>query len=301
MQEQRKYAVIYNPVAGGRNSQRVASFVSGLLNSGRAVDVYRTERAADAERIVERLCTSTQSRVGYSAVVAAGGDGTVNEVVNGLMKAQEVETVVPPLALLPIGTTNVLAKELDIPETIQGATRTLLKDSARHIRLGQVNGRYFTTMAGIGLDARVVQNVNLDLKRAIRKGAYGLELVKQIAKLNGAKYRIHIGGRSFEAASVVIAKGRYYAGRYSCAPGASVEDGFLHVCMFEGEGRLNAIRYVLGLATGRLPLQAGYNIAKAESVVVTGQLDEPVQADGDLVSALPAHISVAKRSLRGLV
>src|SRR3546814_9938646 len=147
------------------------------------------------------------SYVFSSDLVAAGGDGTINGVVIGLAGGGG------PLALLPLGTANVLAAEIGLEESPAEIVRAILRGPAVPSNLGDVNGRHFTLMAGIGLDADVVAAVNPRLKRATGKFAYAVATLQRWLRYRRHRFRIEIDGVLHEAAAAVVANGRSYAGR----------------------------------------------------------------------------------------
>ena len=114
-------------------------------------------------------------------------------------------------------------------------------------------------------------------------------------------YRIDVDGAPHQAASVIVTRGRYYAGSYLCAPDADIAQASLHVCLFQKPGRLAVLRYGLALITNRLSLLADYCVIRAERVTIIGPHDTPVQTDGDLSAAtLSVRIDVAERPLEVL-
>src|SRR6185312_7997435 len=126
------------------------------------------------------------------AIVAAGGDGTINEVANGLLAAIASGRRAPPLGIVPMGTANVLARELDILGSPHKIVRMLLEGRVVPIRLGRADSsagtRHFIMMAGIGFDAHVVATVSLALKRWVGKGAYVISSLRRILGHPGDLY-----------------------------------------------------------------------------------------------------------------
>jgi diacylglycerol kinase family enzyme len=152
-------------------------------------------------------------------------------------------------------------------------------------------------MAGAGFDAHVVANVSLGLKRRIGKLAYVWEAVRQLFRFPYGRYRATIDGKVYDAASVVVAKGRLYAGPYVAAPDARLDAPEFQVCLFQRGGRWNAIRYAVALALGVLPRLPDYRIVTGRHVRIEGPPGDPVQGDGDIIAHLPAEISIAPISL----
>jgi len=216
----RKIVVIHNPSAGWRGRQRYDATIQALREAKREVTVLETQKCGDAEAFARKL-TSTEADV----VVAAGGDGTINEVVNGLYGRDL------PLAILPLGTVNLLAREIGLASDAASVAATILSGRDQLISLGRANGRLFFAMASAGVDARVVDGLDLRLKRFIGRGAYAVETIHQFALYDSPPYRVTINSRTCEAAWVVVAKGRYYGGPFELAPQARLTDPSLHVCL----------------------------------------------------------------------
>ena len=152
-------------------------------------------------------------------------------------------------------------------------------------------------MLGAGFDAHVVAGLNPFLKRRLGKGAFVAETLRQLAVFPFPRYEAIIDGAAHRAASVVVAKARYYGGAYCCAPAAGLSDPYFHVCLFERPGPLAAARYAHALVRGRLAAQPGYRIVTGSRVRIVGPAGDPVQGDGDIVAALPVDIDMAPNGL----
>ncbi|PNQ96116.1 lipid kinase [Azospirillum argentinense] len=285
----RRLLIIHNPVAGARRARRLGAVLELLeQRHGAVVTLRATGGRGDAEAMARAVAPGA-----FDAVVAAGGDGTINEVVNGLGARGGGETTIP-LGIVPLGTANVLAHELDLPLDAEGVARVLAEGRTMPVHLGVANGRAFAMMAGAGLDARVVERVDTRLKRLIGKGAYAVETLARIAAGGGGPYRVAVdGAEPVEVASVIVAKGHFYGGRFVCAPDARLTDPRLHVCLFPRAGRGNALRYLWGVTAGRLPRYPDYRVLPARRVIVEGPAGEPVQGDGDVIGHLPVEIALA--------
>ena len=287
--------VVFNPTAGARRRLRLEETLKLLRESGCQISVQSTAARGDAEAIARTLCDTPPAP---DLLVVAGGDGTINEAVNGLLSNGSAAW---PLALVPLGTANVLAAEIGLATSPAVVARTIAQGSSERAYVGLANGRCFTAMAGVGFDAHVVANVDLKLKRRIGKGAYVLESLRQLFRFRFPRYRVTVDGQVFEAASVIVAKGHYYAGRYVCAPDARLDQPQFHVCLFERGGRWNAVRYAVALALGRLPRLADFRIVRGRLVAIDGPAGDPVQGDGDIIARLPVHIEIAPQALRLIV
>lgn len=284
--------VIYNPTAGPGRQRRLRDGLERLVSSGQAVDVRPTRCAGDAERLAR------EAPGDYGALVVAGGDGTINEAVNGLLRRPNGR---PLLGILPLGTANVLALELGLPLKPAAAAAVIGAGRRAAIRPGCANGRYFTMMAGVGFDAHVVEGVRPQVKRWLGKGAYGLEIGRQLLGYRDRRYRISIGEARFEAATAIVAKGRYYGGPFVLAPQASPFLDSLQVCLFGRGGRGAVLRMLLALGTGRIGRQGDVRFVAADRLSIEGAGPEPVQADGDIIARLPVEVSLAETSLQVLV
>jgi YegS/Rv2252/BmrU family lipid kinase len=267
-----------------------------LRQSGCEVAVCPTAGRGDAEAIARSLDGTAD------LLVVAGGDGTINEAVNGLMDGRvNGHAGNLPLALVPLGTANVLAAEIGLGPAPTAVAHTIASGRAATAYVGLANGRCFTVMAGVGFDAHVVAGVSLRLKRWLGKGAYVLEALRQLFRFSFPRYRVTIDGVDHDAASVVVAKGHYYAGRHVCAPDARLDQPEFHVCLFSRGGRWNTVRYALALAAGRLPRLADVRIVRGGRIALEGPIGDPVQGDGDIIARLPVRIEIAPRPLSLLV
>ncbi|MBO6783185.1 MAG: diacylglycerol kinase family lipid kinase [Alphaproteobacteria bacterium] len=283
--------IIFNPTAGPRRRRKLRAVLAALREAGVATVVCETVAPGDAERIAHQA-------TGYRIVAAAGGDGTINEVLNGLRRRADPCV----LAIIPLGTANVLARELGLdrspPEDIAAA---IAANTPRPVALGTANGRSFVMMAGVGFDAHVVANVDVRVKRRIGKFAYVAASLAELVRYRARTYEVNIDGRHETASSVVIANGHFYGGPYVVAPEASLDDPLLQVCLFRRTGRWNAIRYLWGLVSGRLGRFPDFDVFPATHLTVRAGAqcgaDEPVQGDGDIVAALPVDLAVVEGGL----
>jgi len=276
--------VIHNPIAGARRRRRFAATLEALAAWRCTVVVRETTRRGDAEEFA-------REGVGdFDAIVAAGGDGTINEVVNGMGASST------PLGIIPLGTANVLAAEIGLPLTASAVATVLASALPRAIFPGVVNGRRFLMMAGIGIDARVVEQVQPALKRALGKGAYVLCAAAAL-RTPLPEYAIEIDGVRTRAASIVVAKGRSYGGAFVLAPQADLGAPSFQACLLASGNPATLLSAAGALATARTGRSAAFRMLIASQVFVGGPSGEPVQADGDIVARLPAVIQPAATPL----
>src|SRR5262245_6954863 len=256
-----------------------------LEEMGCRVTVHQTTGRGDAQAVASRITKDQCDRI-----VVAGGDGTVNEVLNGLTPDS------PPVALIPMGTANVLAAEIGLGSRPEEIARTIASGEARPVSLGEVNGRKFVLMAGVGFDAIVVATVPSRLKRMISKGAYVLASMKQFLRGGLPHFEVHVDGVRCEAASIIIANAHFYGGKFVCAPEARMDSPDLQVCLFERRGRLFVGIYALALLLRVLHRMPGYRIIAARQIEIRRPDGAAIQADGDSVGATPARVTVLPRA-----
>jgi diacylglycerol kinase (ATP) len=283
--------IIFNPIAGRRRQGFLEDVVDRLTARGWAIEMKATRKRGDAENFA-RAIARMQKAERPDLLAIAGGDGTIGEAINGLITAVDADAM--PFGIIPMGTANVLAAEIGLDLTADAIAATLDARQARRIHVGLANGRAFTLMVGAGFDAHVVAQVDSHLKKRFGKGAYLWQSLKQAFSFGFPTYRVAIDNETLiEVASVIVAKGRYYGGRYVVAPEADLVKPRFDVCLFEQRGLVHALRYGAALALNRLPQSAGYRIVKAKSVSIEGPETDPVQGDGDVIGHLPMRITIA--------
>lgn len=285
--------VIYNPAAGQWRKRKLQTTLAALKGLGCAVHLFATQKAGDAQT---RAATLTADDC--DVVVAAGGDGTINEVANGLANAPGP---VPPLAIIPLGTANVLAQEIGLRGNPRDVARAIAGRSRMTVHLGEANGRYFVMMAGVGFDAHVVANVDLSLKRRTGKIAYVVETLVQGLRYGFPRCRVTVDGQTHDACSVVVCNGRHYGGPFVAAPKASLAEPAFEVCLLEKGGYRHVIRYGAALVMGRLSSLPDVQILTGRTLHIEGEAGLPVQGDGDIIATLPVEIRVAERTLELVV
>jgi diacylglycerol kinase (ATP) len=283
----RRLLVIYNPAAGRKPGRRLAEVLAHLHGLGSTVVLRETAARGDAEAIARAADPAE-----FDAVAAAGGDGTINEIVNGLA------TSALPLVVLPLGTGNVLANELGLPRDARRLAELAAFGEAAPIWTGQIGSRHFVMMAGIGFDAAVVAGLDEALKRRIGKLAFVREILVQLWRYDGPRYRIVCDGVEHEVASAVVAKGHFYAGRFVLAPAARIDDSALHVVLFRRSGRGAALLYLAAMGLGLAHRLPSVTIMRTTELTFLGPPGLPVEGDGDILAHLPVTVRVSDQPLR---
>lgn len=286
--------IVFNPVAGQAdalaNDIRVASDI--WREQGWLVEVRPTTAPGDATRLAREAAAA-----GYDLVVAAGGDGTINEVVNGLAGTETA------LAPLPVGTVNVWAREIGLPLNPRATAEALLRARVRRIDLGRAGDRFFLLMAGVGFDAAVVNEVRSSEKRRFGIFAYILRMFEIAGRFRGARVRITLDGRVLRrrALLVVIGNSQLYGGVMKLAARATIDDGLLDVVVIKGESLLTLPLTALAILLRRHTLDPSIEYYRARSVRVETRAGLPVQVDGDHIGATPMSFEAAPGALRVLM
>jgi diacylglycerol kinase (ATP) len=283
--------IIGNPNSGSAGDEGyLEGFADTLRAGGLTVEVLNTKRPDHA--------TELAAGAGDRLVIAAGGDGTVNEVLNGLSKGAT-------LGILPLGTANVLARELGLPLEPEGACERILTGAAVRMDVGVATDdagteRRFACMAGIGFDADVVNEVGPRLKRYLRSLAFPLVALKVL--LRGGRPELHIkdGETTHTVQYAVIANGQYYGGDFETAEDASLMSGELQVVLVEKVGHL-ARPDVLAHILAKKPLDRTMKSfasrgVEAESPAGRGA-QVPMQIDGEVWGHLPMSFRVEPAAL----
>ncbi len=272
----RHICLIANPAAGGNARGTIERARDFLRGRGHRVDLQLTSARGDARRGGEQAREKD-----YDLIIAAGGDGTLNEVINGLVPSRT------PLAFIPLGTTNVFALEVGIPFDIEQACRIALEGQVRPVCLGLAGETRFLLMAGIGFDAETVFRVSTRLKRWAGKFAYLASALAVLAKRPFAPLEVQTEeGRILRGYNLVIGNARLYGGRFTLTPQASLFEDSLEVCLFLQPGRLRFLGSVFKLVVGRALSEAEALVFKARQFEVRGA-ELPVQIDGDFHGRLP--------------
>jgi YegS/Rv2252/BmrU family lipid kinase len=233
-------------------------------------------------------------------VFVAGGDGTINEVIQGLAGTRA------RLGIIPRGTANVLARELGLPLDEQEAAVVAARGRSRRIYLGlaidektQVR-RHFALMAGIGLDASIVRRVQPSLKKRIGKGAFWVSGLSYLASWSPHPFSLEIDGRKYAGTFAAIGKAARYGGDLAITPGARLDEPEFEVCIIETSNRFRYLRLLSYAMRAGMPRDnPAVRFVKTSKVVAHG--DAPVQIDGELIGSLPMRFEIASDSLEVIV
>jgi len=294
----KRAAIIYNPVARrlSRTRHLLQRTIETLAGEGIDAKLVATTAPGSASAQARR-----QIDAGCGLILAAGGDGTINEVANGMLHSSV------PLGILPGGTANVLARELGLSTDMTKVAARLrgfqaARISVGSLRLGSFERRCFLCMSGAGLDAEVVYHLNLDLKAALGKLAYYLGGFSQVFRPLH-EFGLTIDGLRYQASFALISRVRNYGGDLEIARGASLLRNDFEVVLFRGTQSLRYIPYLMAVALGQANRMPGVTVVRGRSVTcepVEGQ-DIYSQMDGELVGKLPVTAEIIPDALTLLV
>jgi YegS/Rv2252/BmrU family lipid kinase len=273
-----RVCLITNPRAG-RGGINLSQVLPVLRDQGWEVTVRHKEHGGHATELAQEAAAS-----GYDVVVAAGGDGTLSEVVDGLVGTNVA------VGVLPGGTVNLWARELGLSMHLRRATLQLVGSERRrvdvgHLRINGRHGRHFFLMAGIGLDGSVMARVSKPLKSRIGRLAVGVAAMNALPSFKRVPISASIDGMHWEGrvTQIVVGNTRRYGGFTAITPRAFVDDGLLDICLITADGPASGGLQLASLVLRRQPDEASAELYRAASFVVQTPYPLPVQMDGGVV------------------
>jgi diacylglycerol kinase (ATP) len=276
----RRCFLIVNPTSGSFSQTKINRILASLREAGLDPVLMPTGSPLDAALFAARLCAEVPDPL----ILVAGGDGTVNGVLNGLTPG------VATLGVIPLGTSNVLARELSI-HSIDQALKRVTGGRTRPIPVGELvcaaANRRFLLMAGVGVDGAVVRGVRHEEKRLLGKGAYLLSALRLIFAWDREELQVVCAGKSLSCDSVIVCNAGKYGGNFQLAPeGAIFSPGFQVFCI--RGGRLSYLKLAFLLALGRVRASRSVTILKASELEISGR--KAIQLDGDFFGCAPLRI-----------
>lgn len=284
--------LIINPRAGESNYCRIKGRIQ-LPDIERALNavgifpkIMRTRYKNHATDIATQCV-----KEGQDLVIVAGGDGTLNEVINGLAYSSV------PLAVIPTGTVNVYAIERGIPRDLQAICQRIATGTPTIIDLGKVNQRYFLSMAGSGFDATVIKKLDTSLKKYIGSLAYLIGALKEVLMYKQRNMSIVIDADTspIQVQQVVVSNSRYYGGNFTVSNSASITDGQLDVCYLKKVSIITLIKTLFQLKQSRPKGQGPLQCRPCKNVQIVGI--EALHADAEYIGEGPANITVAAQAI----
>jgi diacylglycerol kinase (ATP) len=261
------------------------------------IEAIATDGPGSASDIAQRCI-----KRGADLILAAGGDGTINEVVNGMAHSNV------PLGILPAGTANVLANELGIGSTMERAAKSLDQCVPERVALGLLSTaagnppRHFLLMAGAGLDALIVHDINSKLKDALGKVAYYVAGFSKVGS-RMAEFTVEADGREFLVSFALASRVRNYGGDLEIAPTISLLDDEFELVLFEGASSFTFLKYMLGVVVRRHQKMRGVTILRTRKALFSGGTDSEIhlQVDGEYAGLAPGSVEIVPNALTLLV
>ncbi len=281
-----KVIIIANPTSGrGRSFRRVESLLRNWPFAGWEVELIPTRGRGHAGEIATQLCSRPPD-----VLAVCGGDGTMNEV------AAAVPDPPFPVALLPAGTANVLARELSLPMSLLGALRIALDRKVHRVDLGLLKtqaAHRFLLMAGVGFDAHVVAATKLGSKRRLGIVAYYFSTVQSLIAYPFPEFHVVAEGETIPAISCIVANARGYGGGLVLTPEADMSNGRLDILILQAGSKSGLLRFLISARLGRPGSFAFVRRVRTTSLAIEGSSAVPVQVDGEPAGFIPARIQVS--------
>lgn len=265
-----------------------AQIQNTLKGMGISAEIAESRSAKESTDIALKCAQDS-----YDLVIAAGGDGTINSVVNGLAGSQTT------LGVIPLGTVNLTALGLNIPFDIEPACQIIKRGNIQKIDLGKINNKFFVDICGVGFDAYVIHQTNSALKKKLGFIAYILNGLKNIIRYPFHSIHISIDGNAFQSGSIVIIGNfKYYSASVLIADNAKPDDGLLDVVIFRKKDALSLLRYIWNLQRGSLILLPDVQYVQGKQIVIQKRGHHKIHIDGEYYGKTPAEITVAPSALK---
>jgi YegS/Rv2252/BmrU family lipid kinase len=295
-----KSRLIYNPLSGQRDLKaHLLEARELLVSEGWSVEWFVENHPQKVTALAKEAALD-----GYDVVIAAGGDGTISRVVNGLARTETA------LGVLPTGTGNVWAQEMGIPvsrifsrRAILEAAEVLLHGEVRQVDLGTAGEHFFLMWAGIGLDAKITEEVRHDLRRQMGNIVVWVTGVQVARRYAGTRTSIAVDGQKMSKRMIftIIGNAQLYGGLVRITPVARMDDGLLDVCIFKGKGFPATLGHLVSLFSRHHMQSPRVEYYQGESVLVNAESPLPVHLDGDPMGHTPMTFGVAPKALRVLL
>ena len=282
--------VIYNPVAGPASVNRIDLVRSYL--SARGLPFRIRETAAPGDAVVMAREAALE---GADAVIAVGGDGTMNEVADGLAGSAT------RLAFVPHGTGNVFAREFSLPKSVEGCLDLLSSGKTIPVRMAMANDRRFVLLASAGFDAEVVERMQSRQKNLLGIAAYFLSGARHLLRPQPTLWLEFPGRERFEAQAVIVARGKKYGGNVTIAPGGDISGETFQVIALLRKGRWSIVKFALDALRGKHTASRHVLVRESPSLFVRCPIPSACQVDGEYLGSLPVRFTVTDVLVRIVV
>ena len=285
-----KYLLIINPRAG--QYTKIENDLLALFTSKNiGLDIHETTGPRDATRVAKR------ARGKYDVVIAAGGDGTINEVINGLAEDGTA------LGIIPNGTENVLAQELGIPLNHMKAGKMIIRGRVKEFDLGKAKNRYFIMMSGVGLDAKASREVEMRpmLKKMLGRSVYPVAALRAYFSYNPKKLEIWLDDQVLPRWGyyAIIGNIKIYGGALSITPMAKPDDGYLDICIFKNKDLFSMMKYLVAAKfKNKLAEAPSIEYFRVKKVKIKSKQKTYVHTDAEVIGTTPVSFEVVPKSIK---
>ncbi len=294
----KKYFVIYNPTSGKELAGQKIFHVSETIMELEDVEItfFATKKKGDGEAAAIRGC-----KEGYDMIISCGGDGTVHEVVNGIMKSP----VKSKLAIMPAGTVNDFAAQLKMPKAYANFASLLMKQNFKTIDVGKINNDYFVNVVGGGAFMNIPHDVTIEAKTILGKYAYyfkaAFEMPGQLENINNISYIIDGEKYNYNTLLFLVINSSGAGGFKKLCPKAMINDGLLDIVIFEKANNADLLQIFTRVFNGQHITHPKVHYYQGKNIKIDCEKNLPIDTDGDLGGYVPAEISSVHNAIDILV
>lgn len=284
----KKIAIIFNPNAGTAKKKRLERIIKKLEISNQ-VNLFETTKPNDATEIAKKECENCE------IIVAAGGDGTINEVINGIKDDTK-------LGIIPLGTANILAIEARIKNDVESICKSIENGTTKKIFISNINNKKFFLMAGIGYDGDIVHNMKPFLKKIFGKVMFGYLGFIEFLKMKKYEIIVETEEEKFSGNWVLVSKAQHYAGPYKITKSTSIFDDSIVCYIFKDLNRFSFLYYIfLILFYGDLSRSKKIKTLSSRKIKISSNEKVNIQCDGERYGTLPIEISFKSEPINLLI
>lgn len=287
------YLFIVNPVAGKGNGSKIIPIIKEVMDTYKyTYEIKITEKIGDAKLFAEEAKTKN-----FSIIVSVGGDGTLHEVVNGMVGGPQ------KLGVIPAGTGNDFARTLNIPFNLREALEILAKKKSIPVDIGRLNGKHFVNFCSIGLDALIAQEANKIKKYFSSTYSYVIGVIKALGKFKSLKVDLIIDGIKYneEIMLIAVCNGAYYGGGMKIAPHAEVFDGQFDICVVRKMSKLKLLFLFPTIFKGEHVKYKEVKMYRGKGVQIFSTENMNVNADGEIIDNRPIKFEAVNKKIEVIV
>ena len=285
------YLFIVNPIAGKGRARKVIPIIKEVMEDNNCnYQIRVTEKAGDGQIFAEKA----KSENTFTTIVSVGGDGTLHEIINGMIGGTQ------KLGIIPAGTGNDFSRSLDIPLNIKDAVETLVNGKIISIDLGKLSDRYFINFSSIGLDALIAEEANKIKRYFSSTYSYIIGVVKALGKFKSIKAELIIDNKKYssEIMLVAVCNGAYYGGGMNIAPQAQVSDGQFDICVVKKMPKLKLLFLFPTIFKGKHIKYDEIELYRGKSVQIFSEGEIYMSADGEAIDNKIAKFEIMHNELK---